>query len=122
IMVGIGETDDEVLDTLADLRRAGVDIVTLGQYLRPTPKHAPVLRYVDPATFAHYEREAYALGFAFVASGPLVRSSYHAAEGFVAAKLSPPGTVPAARPLEPVAENLLRPESLLRKPRRSVSD
>ena len=89
IMVGIGETDDEVLETLADLRKAGVDIVTLGQYLRPTPKHAPVERYVEPETFARYEREANALGFAFVASGPLVRSSYHAAEGFVAAQINP---------------------------------
>jgi lipoic acid synthetase len=89
IMVGLGETDDEVIETMADLRKAGVDIVTLGQYLRPTPKHAPVVRYVEPEKFALYEREAQALGFAFVASGPLVRSSYHAAEGFVAAQLSP---------------------------------
>jgi lipoic acid synthetase len=89
IMVGLGETDDEVIETMADLRKAGVDIVTLGQYLRPTPKHAPVVRYVEPEKFALYEREAQALGFAFVASGPLVRSSYHAAEGFVAAQLAP---------------------------------
>lgn len=97
IMVGIGESDEEVIETLADLRKAGVDIVTLGQYLRPTPKHAPVQRYVDPDTFARFEREANALGFAFVASGPLVRSSYHAAEGFVAAQLTP--TAAPERPL-----------------------
>ncbi len=69
-----------------------VDIVTLGQYLRPTPKHAPVDRYVTPEEFLTYEVFARELGFAFCASGPLVRSSYHAAEGFVAARLAPPGT------------------------------
>jgi lipoic acid synthetase len=87
IMVGLGEEPHEVLETLADLRSAGTDIVTLGQYLRPTPKHAEVARYVTPAEFEEYEREAKALGFAFVASGALVRSSYHAAEGFVAARV-----------------------------------
>lgn len=87
IMVGIGETQDEVFETLRDLREAGVDIVTLGQYLRPTPKHAEVARYVTPEEFRAYERRAEELGFAFVASGPLVRSSYHAAEGFVGARL-----------------------------------
>jgi lipoyl synthase len=95
LMVGIGETDDEVFDTLADLRKAGVDVVTIGQYLRPTPKHAEVKRYVQPELFAEYERRAYDLGFAYVASGPLVRSSYHAAEAFIAAKLrSPPQEKP----------------------------
>jgi lipoic acid synthetase len=89
IMVGIGETDDEVLETMADLRGAGVDIVTLGQYLRPTPKHAALDRYVTPEGFATFERAGHDLGFAFVASGPLVRSSYHAAEGFVAATVKP---------------------------------
>jgi lipoic acid synthetase len=115
IMVGIGETDDEVVETMADLRKAGVDIVTLGQYLRPTPKHAPVMRYVEPATFAMYEREANALGFAFVASGPLVRSSYHAAEGFVAAQLAPP-TSPE-RPLPALSEDqpLIPASSLVRR-------
>ncbi len=82
IMLGIGETPAEVSETLRDLKDAGVDIVTLGQYLRPTPKHAPVARYVTPEEFAAYETEGRALGFAFVASGPLVRSSYHAAEGY----------------------------------------
>jgi lipoic acid synthetase len=90
LMVGLGETDDEVLESMADLRSASVDIVTVGQYLRPTPKHAPVVRYVEPESFARYEREGQRMGFQFVASGPLVRSSYHAAEAFVAARM--PGT------------------------------
>ena len=87
IMVGMGETDEEVVETMVDLRGAGVDIVTIGQYLRPTPKHAAVARFVEPDVFVEYERRAYEIGFEFVASGALVRSSYHAAEGFVAAKL-----------------------------------
>ena len=86
-MVGMGESDDEVVETMRDLKSAGVDIVTLGQYLRPTPKHAPVDRFVTPETFAEYERLGQEIGFEFVASGALVRSSYHAAEGFVAARL-----------------------------------
>jgi lipoic acid synthetase len=89
IMVGIGEHDDEVLETLADLRKAGVDLVTIGQYLRPTPKHAEVDRYVTPETFESYAEAARAMGFAFVASGPLVRSSYKAAEVFVRSILRP---------------------------------
>ncbi|MBN1610358.1 MAG: lipoyl synthase [Polyangiaceae bacterium] len=83
LMVGLGESDAEVVEALGDLRRVGADIVTLGQYLRPSERHAPVERYVSPEQFAEYERAGYALGFAFVASGPLVRSSYHAAEAFV---------------------------------------
>jgi len=83
IMVGIGETDHEVVETMRDLRAAGVDVVTIGQYLRPSPKHHEVVRFVPPETFADYEREALAMGFLFAASGPLVRSSYKAAEVFV---------------------------------------
>ncbi|HEX2878756.1 MAG TPA: lipoyl synthase [Polyangiaceae bacterium] len=98
IMVGIGETDEEVYETLSDLRQANVDVVTLGQYLRPTPKHAPVDRYVEPERFEQYRQRAERLGFAFCASGPLVRSSYHAAEAFMAARLSEGGTV--APPLQ----------------------
>jgi lipoyl synthase len=86
IMVGIGETDEEVEQTLRDLREVGVDIVTLGQYLSPSTRHARVARYVPPETFAEYERFGLSLGFQFVASGPLVRSSYHAAEAFVATR------------------------------------
>jgi lipoic acid synthetase len=91
IMVGIGESDAEVLETMRDLRAAGVDIVTVGQYLRPTPKHAPVDRYVEPAQFDAFAYEGRAMGFAFVASGPLVRSSYKAAEVFVRSVLRPGG-------------------------------
>jgi lipoyl synthase len=87
-MVGLGESSGEVLEAMRDLRAAAVDIVTLGQYLRPTPKHAAVERYVTPEEFAMYEREGLKLGFRFVASGPLVRSSYHAAEAFVAAAVA----------------------------------
>jgi lipoic acid synthetase len=115
IMVGIGETDDEVIETMADLRQAGVDIVTLGQYLRPTPKHAPVMRYVEPETFAVYEREAKVLGFAFVASGPLVRSSYHAAEGFVAAQLTPTAAPSRSLPELSDGQPLIPASSLVRR-------
>ncbi len=87
IMVGIGETDAEVVETMRDLRGAGVDVVTIGQYLRPTPKHAPVDRYVDPSQFDAWASEGRQMGFAFVAAGPLVRSSYKAAEVFVRSKL-----------------------------------
>ena len=83
IMVGIGETDDEVRETMRDLRAAGVDVVTLGQYLRPTPKHAEVDRYVEPERFDAFAQGGRAMGFAYVAAGPLVRSSYKAAEVFV---------------------------------------
>ena len=80
IMVGLGETRDEILAALADLRRVGCDIVTIGQYLRPSPAHLPVTRYYDPGEFAALGRAAAALGFGHVESGPLVRSSYHAHE------------------------------------------
>jgi lipoyl synthase len=86
LMVGAGETDEEVEACLSDLRAANVDIVTLGQYLRPSEKHLEVARYVEPELFAHYESAAYELGFRYVASGPLVRSSYRAAEAFVRAQ------------------------------------
>lgn len=83
IMVGLGETADEIEETLHDLRAAGVDVVTIGQYLRPTPKHHAVIRFVEPAEFAAYEKKALELGFLYAASGPLVRSSYKAAEVFL---------------------------------------
>jgi len=89
IMVGIGETDDEVIETMRDLRAAKVDIVTLGQYLRPTPKHAAVDRFVTPERFEAFAEEGRAMGFAYVAAGPLVRSSYKAAEVFVRSMLRP---------------------------------
>lgn len=80
LMVGLGETADEVLGVLRDLRAHRVEIATIGQYLRPTMKHLPVLRYVAPEEFAEYRRAGLEMGFAHVESGPLVRSSYHAAE------------------------------------------
>ncbi len=83
IMVGLGETEDEVVRTLADLRSVGVDIVTLGQYLRPSLKHLPVASYVSPEVFDRYAERAREMGFGYVASGPLVRSSYRAGELYV---------------------------------------
>ena len=78
LMVGIGETDDEILDVLRDLRANGVEMLTIGQYLAPSGHHLPVSRYVHPDTFAMYEREAKAMGFTGAACGPMVRSSYWA--------------------------------------------
>jgi lipoyl synthase len=78
LMVGLGETDDEILEVMRDLREAGVEMLTIGQYLAPSAHHLPVLRYVTPETFRMYEHEARALGFAHAACAPLVRSSYHA--------------------------------------------
>jgi len=80
LMLGLGETIEEVLGVMRDLRAANVDILTLGQYLRPSPKHLPIARYVAPGEFADLKREGYAMGFGHVESGPLVRSSYHAAD------------------------------------------
>lgn len=117
IMVGIGERDEEVYEALQDLKRSSVDVVTLGQYLRPTPKHAPVARYVTPEQFAEYQRFAEALGFAFVASGPLVRSSYHAAEGFVQARLRPEATGSHPRAERAEESALISPASLVRRSR-----
>ncbi len=82
LMVGLGESDEEVLQTLDDLREVGCRIVTIGQYLRPTLAHVPVERYVTPAKFAEYARAAREKGFEYVASGPLVRSSYLAERYF----------------------------------------
>ncbi|MDZ4252484.1 MAG: lipoyl synthase [Sulfuritalea sp.] len=78
LMVGLGETDEEILDTLRDLRAHEVEMLTIGQYLAPSGHHLPVLRYVHPDIFAMYAREAAAMGFTHTASAPLVRSSYHA--------------------------------------------
>lgn len=80
LMLGLGETWDEVLTVLADLRAAGCDIITLGQYLQPSPEHLPVERYVPPEEFDWIGDRARELGFSMVASGPFVRSSYHAGE------------------------------------------
>ena len=80
LMLGLGETHEEILQALQDLRTAEVDIVTLGQYLQPTLRHLPVQAFIAPEVFAELKREAEAMGFLHVASGPLVRSSYHADE------------------------------------------
>lgn len=77
IMLGIGETKDEIIETMEHLRSVNVDVLTLGQYLQPTKKHLPVLRYVHPDEFAELREVGYRLGFDYVESGPLVRSSYH---------------------------------------------
>ncbi len=82
LMVGLGETDGEVRAVLADLRRAGCEIVTMGQYLAPSPAHAPVARFVEPQRFAAWEAEARAMGFRAAAAGPFVRSSYRAERVF----------------------------------------
>jgi lipoic acid synthetase len=78
LMLGLGETNDEVLETIDDLKNAGVQVLTLGQYLQPTKQHLPVLEYVHPDRFAELREIALSKGFMFVESGPLVRSSYHA--------------------------------------------
>ena len=85
LIVGMGETEEEVLGALADLRAVGVDLVTIGQYLRPTPRHRPIHRYVHPDEFARYRSHGEALGISHVESGPLVRSSYHARDSLASA-------------------------------------
>lgn len=83
IMLGLGETEDEVIEALRDLREANVDIVTLGQYLQPTPKHLPVVSFIEPEMFDKYKEIGLEMGFKYVESGPLVRSSYHAEKHLV---------------------------------------
>ncbi|WP_391159072.1 lipoyl synthase [Wolbachia endosymbiont of Liriomyza huidobrensis] len=82
LMVGLGETKEEILQVMDDLRSAEVDFITIGQYLQPTPKHAKLDRYVTPEEFENYKYIAYSKGFLVVASSPLTRSSYHAEEDF----------------------------------------
>lgn len=88
LMVGVGESTAQVVEALRDLREVGVDLVTIGQYLQPTSAHLPVARYVTPDEFDEYRRLALELGFGFVASGPLVRSSFRAAETYLQARLA----------------------------------
>jgi lipoyl synthase len=83
IMLGLGETEEEIIQTMRDLRSVGVNILTMGQYLQPTPKHLPVVQYVTPEKFNWLRKIAERMGFVYVASGPLVRSSYRAGEFFV---------------------------------------
>ncbi|MCU0922630.1 MAG: lipoyl synthase, partial [Burkholderiaceae bacterium] len=78
LMVGLGETDDEILQVMRDMRAHGIDMLTIGQYLAPSGHHLPVLRYVHPDTFRMFEAEAAKMGFTHAAVGALVRSSYHA--------------------------------------------
>jgi len=115
IMVGIGETDDEVIEAMSDLRAVGVDVLTLGQYLRPTPRHAPVERYVEPLVFDEFANEGKAMGFAFVAAGPLVRSSYKAAEVFLSSRPREISNVLSSNVLSSAPEPLLPPAALIRR-------
>jgi len=82
IMLGLGETKEEVLEVFADLRRQNCDFLTIGQYLAPSPQHHPLIEYITPEQFDWYREQAYHAGFQYVASGPLVRSSYHAEEAW----------------------------------------
>ena len=81
-MLGLGETVQEVIETMRDLRTIGVSILTMGQYLQPSSKHLPVMQYVSPESFDWFAKVAKQIGFSYVASGPLVRSSYKAGEFF----------------------------------------
>jgi lipoyl synthase len=85
LMLGLGETKQEVIDVMADLRQVGCDLLTIGQYLQPSLKHHELVRYVLPEEFAEYESIGKRMGFRYVASGPLVRSSFHAAETYLMA-------------------------------------
>jgi lipoic acid synthetase len=77
-MLGLGETDEEIIETISDLRSVNVDILTIGQYLQPTAKHLPIAEFVTPERFDKYKEIGLEMGFRYVESGPLVRSSYHA--------------------------------------------
>jgi lipoic acid synthetase len=83
IMLGLGETDEEVIQTMKDLRAIDVDVVTFGQYLRPTDNHLSVVEYVKPEKFDHFRQVGEEMGFKYVASGPMVRSSYKAGEFYL---------------------------------------
>jgi lipoic acid synthetase len=93
LMVGLGETHEEMVDAFGQLRAKGVQVLTVGQYLRPTERHLPVVRYWHPDEFKALETAAYDLGFEHIAAGPLVRSSYHADEHV---KQDRPGVGPVA--------------------------
>src|SRR5207253_4691794 len=80
VMLGLGESEAELFQTMDDLREVGVQVLTMGQYLRPTPQHLPVVEYITPVQFEFFGEIARKKGFEYVASGPLVRSSYHAAD------------------------------------------
>lgn len=86
IMVGLGENEDEIMETMRDIKNAGCEIITVGQYLRPTRKNLPVQKYYTPEEFKRFEKIGYEIGFKFVASGVFVRSSYKAREGYLKVK------------------------------------
>lgn len=98
LMLGLGETKNEVLQTMQDAKEIGVDILNLGQYLQPTPKHHPVQRYVHPDEFEEYKTYGYQLGFQHVESAPLVRSSYHAQEQAQCLQIQPASPPPKTKP------------------------
>ncbi|MER3411082.1 MAG: lipoyl synthase, partial [Thermoleophilia bacterium] len=100
LIVGLGETNEEVVETLRDLRAYGVDVVTIGQYLQPSPKHAPIDRWVHPDEFRFFREQGEAMGFGSVFAGPLVRSSYRADEQRHAAGAGPWQRVSAVSPTE----------------------
>ena len=105
VMVGLGETDDEILQVMRDMRAHDIDMLTIGQYLAPSGHHLPVRRYVHPDTFRMFEREAAAMGFTHAAVGALVRSSYHAdqqAHAAGVARLEPRERRRRPRPAEPL--------------------
>jgi lipoic acid synthetase len=101
IMVGVGETEAEILQTMADLREVGCDFLTLGQYLQPSKKHLKVEEFVTPEIFDRYRVLGEELGFAYVASGPLVRSSYKAGEFFIRQHLQRPRAAQASEEIQP---------------------
>ena len=102
LMLGLGETEEEMFVALADLRRVGCDLLTLGQYLQPTLKHLPVVEFITPDRFAEYGVRAREMGFRHVASAPMVRSSYHAEEVALSTSLSPaPSPAPALAMQQP---------------------
>jgi lipoyl synthase len=111
VMVGLGETIDELLQTFRDLSQTGCDILTVGQYLAPTPKHIPIERYYSPDEFSELKREALNIGFRYVESGPLVRSSYHAGRHADRSESEPYGEDPiffgASKPSAPSAHGPL---------------
>lgn len=94
LMVGLGETDDEIIAVMQDMRAHGIDMLTIGQYLAPSSHHLPVRRYVEPSVFAFFEKEAYAMGFTHAAVGAMVRSSYHADQQAHAAGVAHDGNTP----------------------------
>lgn len=104
IMLGLGETDEEIEQTMKDLRSVGVDCLTLGQYMQPTTRHLKVIEYVEPSKFKHWELRGNTLGFLYTASGPLVRSSYKAGEFFISSILR-------NRKKFPETEDIERPKS-----------